>query len=124
MPFIEDLERRGTLACGTVRFNKKGLPKDITDAKNAEVKALERGDSLYQQKGTVTCVAWKDSKMVYMLATTPVDPTVNYEVKRSVKVDNKWQKKVVNQPSVIYSHNQNMGGVDLSDQRVKTFTSH
>lgn len=122
VPLFEDLERRGTLACGTVRSNRKGLPKDITDAKNAEVKALERGDSLYRQKGTVTCVGWKDSKMVYMLATTPVDPTVNSEVERSVKVDNKWQKKVVNQPSVIYSYNQNMGGVDLSDQRVTTYS--
>lgn len=120
VPLFEDLERQ--LACGTVRSNRKGLPKDITDAKNAEVKALERGDSLYRQKGTVTCVGWKDSKMVYMLATTPVDPTVNSEVERSVKVDNKWQKKVVNQPSVIYSYNQNMGGVDLSDQRVTTYS--
>ena len=60
--------------------------------------------------------------MVYMLATTPVDPTLNSEVERSVKVDNKWQKKVVNQPSVIYSYNQNMGGVDLSDQRVTTYS--
>ena len=122
VPLFEDLERRGTLACGTVRSNRKGSPKDITNAKNAEVNALERGDSLYQQKGTVTCVGWKDSKMVYMLATTPVDPTVNSEVERSVKVDNKWQKKVVNQPSVIYSYNQNMGGVDLSDQRVTTYS--
>ena len=39
-----------------------------------------------------------------------------------VKVNNKWQKKAVNQPSVIYSYNQNMGGVDLSDQRVTTFS--
>lgn len=124
VPLFEDLERQGTLACGTVRSNRKGLPKDITDANNAEVKALERGNSLYRQKGTIPCVGWKDSKMVYMFATTPVDPTLNSEVERSVKVGNKWQKKAVNQPSVIYSYNQNMGGVDLSDQRVTTFTSH
>jgi len=60
--------------------------------------------------------------MVYMFATTPVDPTLNSEVERSVKVGNKWQKKAVNQPSVIYSYNQNMGGVDLSDQRVTTYS--
>ena len=83
MPLFEDLERRGTLSCGTVRSNKKGLPKDITDAKHARVKALEREDSLYRLKGTITCVGWKDSKMVFMLATTPVDPTHNSEVERS-----------------------------------------
>ena len=83
---------------------------------------MERGDSLYRQKGTVTCVVWKDSKIVYMLATTPVDPTINSEVERSVKLGNKWQTKVVNQPSVIYYYNQNMGVVDLSDQRVTTYS--
>ena len=122
VPLFEDLEARGTLACGTVRSNRKGLPKDITDARNEEVKGLERGESLYRQKGTVSCVGWKDSKMVYMLTTTPVDPAVNSEVERSVKVGNKWQKKAVNQPSVIFDYNQHMGGVDLSDQRVTSYS--
>lgn len=121
VPLFQDLEGRGTLACGTVRSNRKGLPKDITDVHNEEVKALKRGESVYRQKNTITCVGWKDSKMVYMLATTPLSPTSNVEVERSVKVGNKWQKTAVSQPSVISDYNQNMGGVDLSDQRVTTY---
>ena len=113
VPLFEDLERRGTLACGTVRSNRKGLPKDITDVHNEEIKGLKRGESVYRQKDTITCVGWKDSKMVYMLATTPVNPACNSEVERSVKEGNKWQKTAVNQPSVISDYNQNMGGVDL-----------
>ena len=74
VPLFEDLERRGTLACGTVRSNRKGLPRDITDVHNEEIKGLKRGESVYRQKDTITCVGWKDSKMVYMLATTPVNP--------------------------------------------------
>ena len=56
-----------------------------------------------------------------MLATTPVNPACNSVVERSVKEGNKWQKTAVNQPSVISDYNQNMGGVDLSDQRVTTY---
>ena len=92
VPLFEDLERRGTLACGTVRSNRKGLPKDITNVHNEEIKGLKRGESVYRQKDTITCVGWKDSKMVYMLATTPVNPACNSEVERSVKEGNKWQK--------------------------------
>ena len=42
VPLFEDLERRGTLACGTVQSNRKGLPKDITDVHNEEIKGLKR----------------------------------------------------------------------------------
>ena len=43
----------------------------------------------------------------YMLATTPVSPTSNSEVERSVKVEKKWQKTAVTQPCF-----------DLFDERV------
>ena len=33
VPLFLELERRGILACGTVRPNRKYLPKDIVDAK-------------------------------------------------------------------------------------------
>ena len=81
---------------------------------------MNRGESLYWQKGAITCVGWKDRKMVYMLSTTPVDPSSTIEIERSVKANNKWQKTAVRQPSVIAQYNQHMGGVDLSDQRVTT----
>ena len=96
-----------------MRSNRKGLPKDITNVHNEQVNALKRGESVHRQKNTITCVGWKNSKMVYMLVTTPVSPTSNIEVERSVKVRNKWQKTAVSQPSVISDYNQNMGGVDL-----------
>ena len=55
---FEELEGRKTLACGTVRSNRLGLPKDICDLKAKEVKSLKRGESLYRQKDTLTCVTW------------------------------------------------------------------
>ena len=59
--------------------------------------------------------------MVYMLSTTPVDPSSTVGIERSVKENNKWKKTAVRQPSVIAQYNQHMGGVDLSDQRVITY---
>ena len=34
---FEELEGRKTLACGTVRSNRLGLPKDICDVKSSKV---------------------------------------------------------------------------------------
>ena len=42
-PLFEDLEEQGTLACGTARSNRKGLPRDITDAQNKEIKGSKLG---------------------------------------------------------------------------------
>lgn len=42
-PLYEDLEEQGTLACGTARSNRKGLPRDITDTQNKEIKGSKLG---------------------------------------------------------------------------------
>ena len=60
------------------------------------------------------------SKRIYMQSRRESLESAPCQV--PVKVNNKWQKKAVNQPSVIYPYNQNMGGVDLSDKRVTTFS--
>lgn len=64
VPLFQELSSRGPLACGTVQSNRKGLPKDITNPGSGGVKGLNRGESLYRQKDAITCVGWKDRKMV------------------------------------------------------------
>ena len=103
VPLLQELISRGTLACGTIRSNRKGLPKDVTNPGSVEVKCLNRGESLYRQKGAIACLRWKDRKMAYMLSTTPVDPSSTVGIERSVKANNKWQKTAVRQLSVITS---------------------
>ena len=66
---FEELENRKTLACGTVRSNRVGLPKEICRLKEKCVKELERGESLYSKKGKLFCVTWRDRKAVSFLAT-------------------------------------------------------
>ena len=80
---FEELEERKTLACGTVRSNRSGLPREICGAKEKKVKQLKRGESLFRQKGNVTCVTWRDRKPVSVLATTPTNETDHSIVQRS-----------------------------------------
>ena len=118
---FEELEERSTLACGTVRSNRVDLPKEICNLKSTQVKQLKRGESLYRQKGTLTCVTWRDRKVVSMLATLPTGEEDSDEVERSVKVNGHWQKKNFARPGVINLYNTFVGGVDVADQRVSTY---
>ncbi|XP_068723941.1 piggyBac transposable element-derived protein 4-like [Montipora capricornis] len=84
---FEELKDRKTLACGTVRSNRLGLPKDIWDLKAKEIKSLKRGESLYRQKDTLTCVTWRDRKLVSVLGTVPTSEDDSGVVERSTKVN-------------------------------------
>ena len=90
---FEELEGRKTLACGTVRSKRLGLPKDICDLKAKEVKSLKRGESLYRQKDTVTCVTWRDRKPVSVLGIVPTSHDDSGVVERSTKVNSHWVKQ-------------------------------
>ena len=65
MALFEEMQERKTLACGTVRSNRAGLPKEICDFKEREVKGLKRGQSLFKQKGNLTGV--KESQSLFYL---------------------------------------------------------
>ena len=114
---FEELEDRKTLACGTVRSNRVGLPKEICGLKEK----LERGESLYRQKGKLTCVTWRDRKPVSFLATIPTSETDSTVVQRSVNVNGRWVKKDFARPSVVDLYNTYMGCVDVSDQRAVAY---
>ena len=119
VPLFLELERRGILACGTVRGNKKFLPKDIVNPSNEQVKRLQRGESLFRQSGNLVCITWKDKKFVHLLSTIPEGLDIG-QVERKVRSEGWWQTKNFAQPKVIKIYNSHMGGVDLGDQRIAT----
>ena len=47
---FEELEERKTLACGTVRSNRSGLPNEMCGIQEKKVKQLKRGESLYRKE--------------------------------------------------------------------------
>lgn len=121
MTLFEELQERKTLPCGTVRSKRHGLPKEICGVKEKKLKQLKRGESLYRQKGNVTCMTWHDRKPVSVLATAPTTTTDEGFVQRSIKVNGKWEKKGFARPGVVHLYNTYMGGFDLSDQRVVSY---
>ena len=70
---FQELEDRKTLACGTMWSNR--LPKEICELKEKCVKELEREEFLYRQKGRLTCLTWRDRKLVHFLAAIPTSKT-------------------------------------------------
>ena len=86
---FKQLKSQGTLACGTVRSNRRGLYQRRLRIQKQMVKALKRGGVLYLQHGTMTCVTWQDKKTILMLTTAPVDSTANVIVEWSQKQNNK-----------------------------------
>lgn len=92
VPLFLELERRGILACGTVRGNRKFLPKDIVDLSNEQVKRLKRGEPLFQQSDNLVCVTWKDKKFVHLLSTIPEGLDIG-QVERKVRSEGRWQTK-------------------------------
>ena len=119
VPLFLELEIRSILACGTVRGNRKFLPKEIVDQRNEQVKRLKRGDSLFRQSGNLICCTWKDKKPVHLLSTIPKGLEIG-QVERRLRSEGRWQSKNFTQPKLIKLYNSNMGGVDLSDQRITT----
>ncbi|XP_053378642.1 uncharacterized protein LOC128548215 [Mercenaria mercenaria] len=99
----------GLYACGTVRVNRVGFPKDLKkprDVRNrGESKVLQYGDT------NLTATVWKDKRLVHHLSTLS-DSRDTRDAQRRVG------RKVLclHQPHTVFAYNQFMGGVDLHDQ--------
>lgn len=87
---------------GTMRSNRKNLPKEIRTEK------LKKGKIIAFQKGKMCALKWKDKKDICMLSTIHNATT---ESVTSTKT-----KKVKVKPSVVVDYNRHMGGIDKSDQ--------
>lgn len=60
---MASLKERNIRLCGSVRRNRKGLPK-ISDT---DIKSLKRGEWLQRQKRDTSLALWKDQKVVWIL---------------------------------------------------------
>ena len=61
---LMDLHVRGVMACGTVRANRRGLPKDLLPNKIN----LNKHEFKIAQKDNLTFTVWKDTKPVCVLS--------------------------------------------------------
>ena len=103
---FKDLLDNGTYACGTVRSNQTGLPRQLRN-----VRLRQQGDSFQMKKGEMLITAWKDKQLLHVLSTNSTSQ--NTSVTRKQK---DGSMKEVPCPDVIQSYNKFMSGVDHADQ--------
>ncbi|KAK7106183.1 piggyBac transposable element-derived protein 4-like [Littorina saxatilis] len=103
----EDLQRRETYMCSTIRINRKNWPTDLS---GAVAKKMKSGDILFRQCGNMVATLWKDKRPVAVLSTNSQPKMVKEQRKAP------GGKKEIKIPAPVGNYNGNMGGVDLGDQ--------
>ena len=117
--FIERMNF-GIYCCGTVRAGRKGFPKDILIAK-ADEKRLPRGHYQFRIHDQLVAMSWFDRRGVYLLST--IHPPKNPDgTLPTIPRKNGREQVDVPCPPAQVDYQKYMGGVDLSDQLIKTFS--
>jgi hypothetical protein len=105
-------------SCGTVKSNKKGLPKEgLFNSKGKDVKDRGYFECREQNtpEGPVYFTAWQDNKPVHVLSTwKPQFTSVNRVEKRPA--GGGYARTSIPIPTVILAYNASMGGTDKFDQ--------
>ncbi|XP_069113477.1 piggyBac transposable element-derived protein 4-like [Argopecten irradians] len=94
-----------TLACGTLRKNRRGVPQDLKDRR------LVRGEMFVMNNDMLVAVKYADKKDVHLLTT----------IHKGVMEDSgkRDQEGIeIKKPDCILSYNKYMGAVDRCDQMV------
>lgn len=100
-----DLYRKKTTCTGTVRVNRKGLPRMAIAAPLLNQEVRER------RKGPLLCVVYQDVSRKCVLLSTEA-------AAGSGLTTNRRTGQLVRKPSVVLLYNRTMGGVDLADQQL------
>lgn len=96
-----NLLKNETHLVGTIRKNRKHIPKEVTTAK------LKRGEHIARESDDgITVMKWKDKRDVLVLSTKHSDRFLTI-TKRG---------KAVLKPKIVIDYNRAKGAVDLSDQ--------
>ncbi|CAH1982575.1 unnamed protein product [Acanthoscelides obtectus] len=94
---VNKLVKRRTDCVGTIRANRKGIPKDL------QVK-LSKGRSVARYNRKIMIQKWHDKKNV--LITTLHDKTMEKVLTKKGEIE---------KPTCVLEYNKKMGGVDLAD---------
>ena len=111
------LYEKGIMACGTVRTNRKGFPKEL-------VKKGKQACGFYdfRTNGPLLACAWYDRRMVYLLSSIHVaegaagPSTVSRRGEGGVRMD-------VPCPPAVIDYIKYMRGVDRGDQLIELYNA-
>ena len=108
-PLSQELLKRKTLLCGTLRRNRKHLPEAVVSAK------LKSGQHVAHRNGRTVVMKWRDKRDVMMLSTVHTGKVMD-----SSKVNRRGEH--VKKPDCVIDYNQHMCGVDRMDQLMAYYT--
>ena len=103
-------------ACGTLQANRVGVPNRI---KEVQKKPKREDPPVFVRDGKQLFIAWQDKKCVNVITTVHNDETFQRTV-RCRDAENNFQR-IITKPKAIELYNQNMGGVDLADQKLQVY---
>ena len=102
------LKQVGFGACGTVRINRRGMPKQVTAAK------LKKGEMTSSEvKKGMLALKWQDKRPVNMLSTIHDNSRVTKRRRTRLAAGGIEE---VEKPTMVDRYNTYMGGVDKGDQ--------
>lgn len=105
IPLAENLLSHDTYLCGTLRKNRRGLPKEVLSQK------LKKGDLVgLQNPQGVKIMKWKDKRDVLMISTK-----LNHECCLSESTKKARNGEVIKKPLCVFDYNRVKKGVDISD---------
>ena len=104
-----ELDLCNTYICGTLRINRKNVPKVFS-----RIKKLLQGDTVFRRKDNILIVKYHDKRDVHMISTFHAADSV-----LTNKVDRNGVP--ILKPVLIVDYCKEMGGVDLNDQVVQYY---
>lgn len=108
----------GIIICGTIKSNRKGLPKEgifPKTGRNVQLRGtMQRRYVVHSSGSRIQFVSWMDNKPVHMLTTLP--SVYRSTVQRNMRENTRWVKKPIAIPTIVQAYNKGMGGTDLNDQ--------
>ena len=107
-PLFDNLFQQKINACGTVRHDRRGMPRDI----GPKSLKMKRGDIATRVMGTLRALRWKDKRDVYILTNMhapPVEGNFTDESGHAIK------------PRVVEDYSACMGFVDKADRMVNSY---
>lgn len=101
------LIKNKTNAVGTVRSNKKNMPKDFVQIK------LKKGECKMRSCNGILALKWKDKRDVHIISTK------HETIEMTEQRENQFNP--ILKPKCVYDYNKGMIGIDRHDQMLACF---
>ena len=103
LSLTEYMSKRKTYITGTLRGDRKRNPKEVINKK------ISKGEIVFQSLGDISVTKWKDKGDVRVISNTLVP--------EMMKTTNKHFKEK-DKPNIMKIYNENVSGINKSDQRL------